>query len=72
MIDKLFTWDDWGQHGICLFSFYSCTLLKDVSGFKKGYVVASINVDYENGILEFCGNEGIVLKRSKIELNIID
>ncbi len=72
MIDKLFTWDGWDQHDTMLFTFYNCVLLKDICSFKKGTLVPVINVDYEHGFLEFCGNEGLVLQKLNIELNITE
>ena len=58
MEKNIFDWTAWDQYDVMAFSFYDATLKIPVGEFPAGTMFACANVNYENGIMEFCEEDG--------------
>lgn len=58
MIDDLIEWCDWDQFDSFVSCYYGCTMKANIGdNIKVGDTFELINVDYEDGIIEFFAKE---------------
>ena len=58
MENQLFFWVDWDIQDTFTFTFYECTLQKDIGKYKAGTVIPVINLCYQNAKMDFINEDG--------------
>ena len=72
MEKRLFDWLEWDDLDVGHFLFFDCTLKQDIGALKKGTLIDSISVNYQNGELVAYDEEGSVITRVKLALIVVE
>lgn len=75
MIHKLLKYEDWDRYGDFSLSFYNVETIVDLGGIKSGSKFEIVNLDFENGVLEFYKtgkeeNSSVEIKLKSVEIKL--
>lgn len=69
--NQFFTWTRWDFQDTASFTFYDCTLVRDIKNYKKGEKIPIINFMLDNSTMEFFDSKGNLLETFKLKLEVI-
>ncbi len=67
---EFFTWNGWDRQDTMCFTFYDCTLIKDIGTHKVGEKFKVIDVDFEKGKLTLSSDSGETIDEYNLGLVI--
>lgn len=70
MINEFFDYDKIKDGGWDCIHYYACVLKKSFGNYKVGDNISVIEVDYKNGKIQFCNDNGDTIATFKMGLHI--